>query len=136
MKLSTAIRIGSMTTKQIKGAVNDGGNGRCAIGAAIDATGNEPGCTAWHSQITTFFPLAGLEVKMPPHECSLCTECRYVPVFHVLYHLNDTANWTREAIADWVESVENALEEKEGNKQGNSELNRVITTNKELAEVA
>src|SRR5260221_6649525 len=39
MRLSTAVRIGSMTTRQIKGALYDGHNGRCAIGAAYAAAG-------------------------------------------------------------------------------------------------
>lgn len=92
MKLSTAIRIGSMTTKQITGHATDGGNGRCAIGAAIDACGvrvkAEAG--AWLQQFDELFPRYG----------DICSE---------VWHRNDgegRVQMTREALADWVEAWE------------------------------
>jgi hypothetical protein len=95
MKLSAAIRIGSMTTKQIKGNFTDGGNGRCALGAAIDATGVKVkyGADAI-SQLHELFPQYPTELLI------------------AVWLRNDGVNefaakpWTREQIADWVELQE------------------------------
>lgn len=93
MKLSAAIRIGSMTTKQISNRFTDGGNGRCALGAALDATGTvvHGGAKSWNS-IRELFP------SYPSQ------------LLHEVWMRNDgisRAQQTREQIADYVEQYEN-----------------------------
>lgn len=103
MKLSTAIRIGSMTTRQIKGNFRDDGNGRCAIGAALDAVGFYSGAKAHYLdyRLASLFPLADIVVKHPIHRGMMDH------VSGVVVTLNDHHDWSREAIADWVETIEN-----------------------------
>lgn len=95
MKLSTAIRIGSMTTKQITGKATDGGNGRCALGAAIDATGAKVLFGDWVRQAADLFPL----LDTPGYD-----------LMHQIVNMNDRFNFTREHIASYVEQIEDALE--------------------------
>lgn len=95
MKLSAAIRIGSMTTKQIQHKATDGGNGRCAIGAAIDATGTKVCDLSWIDQSTKLFPILD--------EAGLSLLCRIV-------NMNDMEGRSREEISDYVEGYERELE--------------------------
>lgn len=103
MKLSTAIRIGSLTTRQIHFKPNDGKNGYCAVGAALFAIG-EVVCPLRYFQIAEKkFPLIKILVLDPKsHEQrSMST---------IIWQLNDFFGWTREQIADWVEEIENIQE--------------------------
>lgn len=94
MKLSTAIRIGSMTTKQTEGLLTDGRNGRCAIGAALDAAG----LPFYYDVAEIQWPILG----------------RYIPstssLIGCIVDWNDRLHMSREWIADRVEQVEDALE--------------------------
>lgn len=89
MKLSTAIRIGSMTTKHITGRMWDGGNGRCALGAALDASGFvfKTGCGDPYLATRARFNIGWKCAK-------------------TIYKLNDMAGWSRDRIADYVEKCE------------------------------
>lgn len=97
MRLSEAIRLGSMLRPQTRGSYGADG-GSCAIGAAAEAAGmNE-------------YPLFHeLEARWP-----VLTEFVACPVTAdtsgdvgtVILWLNDSHGWTREAIADWVETLE------------------------------
>jgi hypothetical protein len=105
MKLSAAIRIGSMTTKQIKGNYSDGGNGRCALGAALDAAGIRVDNSVFIGRrLIEVFPIVIKPVKSPVGS----------NIFQELgpnvSTLNDDWGWSRERIADWVEEQENAME--------------------------
>jgi hypothetical protein len=102
MKLSAAIRIGSMTTKQIIGLAHDGGNGRCAIGAALDAAGEQPAkrpesngnfMPMWSLRLRQLFPIARVTLG----DMDVC---------QTIWHMNDSGRFTREQIADWVETIE------------------------------
>jgi hypothetical protein len=89
MKLSIAIRIGSMTTRQIRELTTDGKNGRCAIGAALTAI-NAPHidfCN-WASAMRVYFGANLAAISM-------------------IYTLNDSYGVSREEIADVVEALEN-----------------------------
>lgn len=99
MKLSAAIRIGSMTTKQITGKVTDGLNGRCALGAAIDATGTtvRPRDIDWLADVKRLFPILSNQGFLSELAWKIIT-------------MNDTLRVSREAIADYVERIENEME--------------------------
>lgn len=96
MRLSAAIRIGSMTTKQITRVFTDGGNGRCALGAACDAAGLDP----TYTELEARFPVCVVRVVDP-------VDRQYtVTLFEAVYRMNDKLGMSREAIADWVETIE------------------------------
>lgn len=117
MKLSTAIRIGSMTTKQIVGHFTDGGNGRCALGSALDAVGINPRGefgALWHQ-----WPITHLRSDGGDGD-SLAL---------MLAGWNDENALTRDQIADRVEQIEDALEH-------DGYLSTGITESKPLALIA
>lgn len=97
MKLSTAIRIGSMTTQKITGRFHDGGNGRCALGAAADAMG----CTMKQLVRNGFGTVCKAFSDYPSD------------LLHDVWMMNDGyGEWTdnkqtREQIADYLEAWEN-----------------------------
>jgi len=113
LKLSEAIRLGSMVHPQYFGAMfrfnyrGPAGEprrdivGSCALGAAAVASGMDNTLGA--------FPYLDEKVKRPPngvtfppksspYECSTLCQC--------IVYLNDGCHWSRERIADWVEEVE------------------------------
>lgn len=113
MKLSAAIRIGSMTTRQIIGKLSDGANGRCAIGAAADIGGCLEECskTGMYGALGQVFPIANRIVERPddPAYPDIIIKHKYT-VMSVMWMLNDICKWSREQIADWVETVECAAD--------------------------
>jgi hypothetical protein len=109
MKLSAAIRIGSMTTKQIKYMLHDGDNGRCAMGAAYDASGCFTFSTGDTETFIQKFPLVEKIVR------STLFSGGYFysnTIGGVIGYLNDELGMSREKIADWVERLENHEERK------------------------
>lgn len=95
MPLSTAIRLGAMLRRQCFGALR-GRDGTCALGAALDALG---------------YPDCGFEITLDAlvpwrAQCPVCA-CT-APVLACVLCLNDQHHWTREAIAEWVSTVEQA----------------------------
>lgn len=102
MKLSEAIRLGAMLKPQGFDHYEEDGH-TCAVGAARDAGGDKA-----HAQWIQ------LEAQLKGR-CPLCgpvyTEDElfgtYTPV-SVVPHLNDFHRWSREQIADWVQTIEDA----------------------------
>lgn len=99
MKLSAAIRIGSMTTKQIRGMSKDNSNGRCAIGAALEAVNFQYRRDDWAQALSVQFPEASWRVSHP-------IDGHYTSVLDAIWTLNDLNCWSRNQIADWVETLE------------------------------
>lgn len=107
MKLSEAIRLGSMMTPRQafntmhEDQVVDGHlvKASCAWGAAQDA--GYHGFAAWADFVTDPANLI---------ECPACEQekIRYVAwrIPRLVMHLNDHHHWTREHIADYVETIE------------------------------
>lgn len=100
LKLSEALRLGAMGTKQSYGSWHD-----------TDAEGNDMMCalsTAWYALTghkgndASGSPLADLlsdkQVRHP-------VEGGHSDIMSVVINLNDTHRWTRPAIADWLESI-------------------------------
>lgn len=99
MKFSEAIRLGAMMKPQAFGTSFDG-IGTCANGAARDAIGLLGNV---NGDIGRLFPL-GLKVM---ELCAVCGKLLSVPsVGGFIAHLNDDHEWTRERIADFVETME------------------------------
>lgn len=107
MKLSEAIRLGAMLAPQTIGGRTDA-EGRCALAGACDVLGiasvfNE-GCQhqemdyhALHAR----FPVLLTKVPSPTDSIYGPRELRLI-----IWFLNDSLGWTREAIADWIETIE------------------------------
>lgn len=99
MKLSTAIRLGSMLRPQGFGSYLDHDDRTCAFGAAFDAIG-------------ILMEMATLRVdqnwpwcQRMEMECPACRQKQGI-VEGLVVHLNDYHQWTRERIADWVATIE------------------------------
>lgn len=110
MRLSEAIRIGSKLRPQAYGTLSDG-IGTCALGAAYEAVGalDATGALVRDSHLKTEQITGRYILHESPCRCPLAF--RWM-VFDLVPHLNDVHKWTREAIAEWVETVENAEEQK------------------------
>lgn len=111
MKLSEAIRLGSMLRPQAIGGrrpvqvkgwrgwiLGEHTTGTCVLAAAADAVGLKD----WMDCVN-YFPIAMHPVEHP-------IDGFPGRVYSIAYRLNDNHRWTRERIADWVESVEMAAE--------------------------
>ena len=87
IRLSTAIRIGSKLRPQCTGRLFRGG-ASCALGAAAEALGMP------YQEGADFNPV-------PNH---IWDVFRAVPKMEEIYARNDSGKYTREQIADWLES--------------------------------
>lgn len=101
MKLSDAIRLGSMASDPIKCVLWRDGR-TCALGAAFLAAGM--------FDSNHMVPSAVQDAKWPilaviAKSCPCCRDGRQ-SVADMITHLNDYHTWTREAIADWVSTIE------------------------------
>lgn len=124
MKLSEAIRLGSMMKPQAFGHLfDDEHNSSCAMGAAIDAIGrplrpiryNEvsgnlrgPAHQIPNTMVVDIPDEWFLMMNFSCHPCPACDMIGHID--SIIVHLNDTHLWTREKIADWVENVEKIIE--------------------------
>ena len=100
MRLSEAIRLGTMMTSQAFRAVFTG-DGACAWGAALLAVGATPE-RAVRSAALSRWPWA-FAVSV---NCPSCGRSRLV--CEVIAHLNDDHRWAREKIGTWVAEIEPA----------------------------
>lgn len=101
MRLSQAIRKGCEGTYQITGDFSDGANGYCVMGAALkglngDYLFDKVNEVADYDSMRVLFPILKRDGKIDTRD---------------LWIKNDNG-WTRERIADWVESIENQAEVK------------------------
>jgi hypothetical protein len=110
VRLSEAIRLGAMVTTPHLGALaSEDKKATCALGAAIYAIGrldDALGFIAAKDYDAIVSPpewLINPEVSCP--DCLQIYESEWALV-SLIVHLNDTHLWTRERIADWVETVE------------------------------
>jgi len=95
MKLSEAIRLGSMLRPQAFGKIFDG-KSSCAFGAAQEALGLH-----WDFPVVITWPWLD-----DPLICPACLLTEQLGAAVISSHLNDKHQWTREEIADWVATVE------------------------------
>lgn len=118
MKLSEAIRLGSLLVPQCHGSLwDDEHRLSCALGAACDALGIKECDTAGAE-------LHALNVEFPFLEAEAhCPACNVIAgkwrrfrekeydTGDVIVHLNDDHKWSRRRIADWVQTIEPAEQE-------------------------
>lgn len=101
MRFSEAIRLGAMMKPQAFDVASDG-VGTCANGAACDAIGIDVYDARGYRAA---FPFA----SEPMVACPVCRKAKlnYSPTLGGnVAHLNDDHRWTREQIADWIETIE------------------------------
>jgi len=134
VKLSEAIREGAKRGPQAKGAFTETPRRRlldillrrpvapkayCALGAAYEAEnggayewlpseGGEVGFRGGPIAAGSYSRQMKTPPEWPMHTWAKCPECQAVamPLAQLIPHLNDTHEWTRERIADFVEGVE------------------------------
>jgi hypothetical protein len=114
MRLSTAIRLGSMLGRQIYGALVTSDGGSCAVGAACMAVGIIPAkyimSLDQHTKMKNMFPTLYLRGEInSPCDCVFPFEGFGISIYGIITHLNDAHKWTRERIADWVAGIENEM---------------------------
>jgi hypothetical protein len=110
LRLSEALRLGSLDNPQCKRHLYDfGTGGYCALGAIYKAVGWEPTVDesrapqAQRAEMTRVSHTCWTTTRDAP--CEHATYFRHGASIHVLLiHLNDDHEWTREKIADWLES--------------------------------
>jgi hypothetical protein len=112
MKLSEAIRMNGMMKPQGFGPWSMTSlSAPCALGGALQILGRQ--CT--EETGPNYFALnEQWEWLLPNQECPI-PDCNYgkTPQSNtnatcVIFHLNDDHRWTRQQIADWVETIEPA----------------------------
>lgn len=112
MRFSEAIRLGSMLHPQCFGSLYrrlDGTTGAIIASCAIGAVYTALGYTALGGITTEFDFLPWM--KLVSVKCPECGSEPHPSVsMQTVTHLNDTHHWTRERIADWVESLESGAE--------------------------
>jgi hypothetical protein len=111
MNLSDAIRLGAMIRPQAFGDLFLD-HESCAMGAAYEAAGLMDEHTErrlelvplqrWDDLTRATFPI----LKTKGVGCPMCGHDDGLGLAFVISHLNDRHRWTREQIADWVETVE------------------------------
>lgn len=103
MRLSEAIRLGALMGPQVFDQYENRRGGRCALGGALAAVG------IWSYDET---PMAW-RAAVPTLRCPVCDGPLWVQgdgaLMAAVVHLNDWHRWSRERIADWVETVEACL---------------------------
>lgn len=121
MKLSEAMRLGSMALPPIYGPVFEDGDdgkpcGACAIGSALYAVGRLEEPYNFTDHFADQWPWTADSVTHPTLRYS-------TTLTNAIAHLFERERWTREAIADWVQSIEDAQSEKDtGGNQAATEV--------------
>ena len=98
-------------------------DGTCAVGAALEATGNlnlleaiPCGQRLRHSEFIMLFPISSEIISCP------LGDCNPNEIVQMIFHLNDWHHWTREQIADWLEPIEVEHEVKSSTELKEQEL--------------
>ena len=108
MRLSEAIRLGAMLKPQTTGGYVRDGGGTCALTAAAEAVGLRHApfldgvLQVDYPSLARVFPVLNARVGWFP----VTTDMQPDDVRTAIWDLNDAHGWTREQIADWVETIE------------------------------
>ena len=108
MKVSQAIRLSIGVVREDRSLYLFDGAG-CALGTAYYSLGHR--FLARAEEAEREWPWLRTSVQCPEEQCY-----RYsfdVPTSLVISHLHHTHHWSREVIADWIETLEKELEPEE-----------------------
>lgn len=112
MKLSEAIRLGAMLKPQAHREFLTTEGASCALGAALDAVGGLSSISSFHDIAARWPWTRGKAVRCP--SCAAGAAAIHTSPDDILDNvviLNDVHGWTREQVADWVETIEARLEQ-------------------------
>lgn len=119
MRLSEAMRQGAKLGGKLIGSrhTDDGEPSSCALGAAENAILKSEG-RQYGSWVDSGFMMSEfrwpwirtLEIDIPCNDKSHRHEEYDRSMIHRIVVLNNNCDWSREAIAEWVETIENKLE--------------------------
>lgn len=119
MKLSEAIRLGGVSTKQCRGELRKG-DAYCAIGNAAKSNGIDVADSRsfrLHDMnneyevqyvLSRLYPWINNPVQCPGKRSAQGCDDYPSSIYNTITHLNDQHRWSRERIARWVEALENA----------------------------
>lgn len=115
MRLSQAIRAGAKLSGQVFGkfvdchGVSNEVTNTCALGAAAHALGFFDSPQNAYNKICDYFTeIRTTSDVICPCRCPESRQwCR---TFDIVEHLNDEHQWSREAISEWVGTIEDKLE--------------------------
>lgn len=106
MKLSEAIREGAKNAPQSFGAYSNAKGATCALGAAYEGLSGKrlppsttSGVLGWLAELLDY-DLCDIHLHDPRPD----SEGYVVPLNAMIFGLNDGSHWTREQIADWLET--------------------------------
>src|SRR5688500_2999835 len=108
MRLSEAIRLGAMLRPQGFGSLR-GCNRQPGTSCALDAAAESLGLDLEVLDGSEPSHYRAIVAQYPFLATQRCPECRLMcdsSPAKVIWHLNDQHRWTREQIADWVETIE------------------------------
>jgi hypothetical protein len=119
MPFSQAIRLGALITKPYTGLSDlcNPPQATCVLGAALVALGLFGKCDH-KTSLAVKLLVERYPFLKEVHECPVGQSCGFhgnnnkvltCELSTILFHLNDRHRWTRERIADWVESIEPRL---------------------------
>lgn len=116
MNLSEAIRVGSKLREQAFGTLfqNKGPGKTCALGAAAECVGILGKCldAGMLQPLYLRFDVLRAEPGSTFAPCSCERTAVGDELVIQIAHMNDHHKWSREAIAEWVETIENQLDAK------------------------
>lgn len=146
MRLHEAIRLGATMKVQAFGVLlTTDKQGTCAYGAALDAAGLlssdndlETVTTDFSSralgycitprilpEVYKIFPLVKAPLSIDCPEC----RCRtHHTIVDLIAHLNDVDRWTRNAIADFIQPIEDAWWEQQAATQSPERKEQIVCT--------
>src|SRR5689334_17540949 len=122
MSLSTAIRLGAMLGPQLVAVYGDLLRGTCGWGAAMVAVGYDVNTAPVTDTLAAFTGRYGWRPVADALRAARCHICETTPqqrsergrvCIDAIMHLNDDHRLTREAIADYVEQIEQSLSHQE-----------------------
>lgn len=108
MTLADAIRLGgTLSTGRREGALYDVSGKTCALGGVALALGIDLDARDKHGVSSAYrlLPQHFRELTLVVSQCPDCTGDNASELEDIIIHLNDSHHWTRDQIADFVESL-------------------------------
>lgn len=109
MKFTEALLLGSMNSHQSFYGNSD--KGKCALDTACDATGGVLETFGWQTAMIRW-PWLNTKIEIPavlPEWWGIKSDGirpKLIPIFEIIYGLNDNCKWPRPRIAEWVKPYE------------------------------
>jgi hypothetical protein len=109
LTFSEAIREGAKLRSQAFGGIRNQQSRSCALVSGYEAITGSLGLDDDYRGVTSLYRYLLEAAAFCPAGCHLSAQLPAPPLLTLIWHLNDAHKWTREAIADWLESEEEKL---------------------------